>query len=151
MLRQEGAPSVFMTVSCAEYQWKELVRQIMETEKKRHVNIEEVNKLSDRVRHHIISRSAIQSTCHFQKRVEKLFHLMQYENEAIFEGFKVKDYFYRIGLPRCLRKFFGLRGVDPRKLTHPSAQALLAQGHVVVHPRLAVVPMGWSWALHSLS
>ena len=96
MLRQEGAPSVFMTVSCAEYKWKELVRQILETERKRHVNMEEVNKLSDKERHAIISRSAIESTCHFQKRVEKLFHLLQYENEAIFEGFKVKDYFYRI-------------------------------------------------------
>lgn len=33
MLRQEGSPSIFLTVSCAEYKWKELVRQILETGK----------------------------------------------------------------------------------------------------------------------
>ena len=31
ILRQKGAPTIFMTVSCAEYKWKELVRQILET------------------------------------------------------------------------------------------------------------------------
>ena len=96
MLRQQGSPSLFMTVSCAEFKWKELVRQILETESNGHVTMEYVESLENSERNHIVSRSAIQSTCHFQKRVEKLFNLLQYENEIIFEGFKVKDFYYRI-------------------------------------------------------
>ena len=37
ILRQKGCPSLFMTISCAEYQWMELVRQILETEWKQEV------------------------------------------------------------------------------------------------------------------
>ena len=95
MLRQKGCPSLFMTISCAEYKWKELVRQILETEWKREVSMEYVNSLSDSERNHIISRSAVQSTIHFQKRVEKIFNLLKFEDE-IFEGYSVSDYYYRI-------------------------------------------------------
>ena len=58
--------------------------------------MDRVDSLTDSERNHIISRSAIQSTSHFQKRVEKIFKLLQYENEIIFDGFRVKDFYYRI-------------------------------------------------------
>ena len=95
MLRQKSCPSLFMTISCAEYRWKELVRQILETEWKKEVSMEYVNSLSDAERNQIISRSAVQSTVHFQKRVEKIFNLFKYDDE-IFDGYVVSDYFYRI-------------------------------------------------------
>ena len=94
VLRQKGCPSLFMTISCAEYQWKELVRQILETEWNQEVSLEYVESLSDTQRNHIISRSAVQSTIHFDKRVQKIFNLLQFDD--IFEGFTVPDYFYRI-------------------------------------------------------
>ena len=94
MLRQKGCPSLFMTISCAEYQWKELVRQILETEWNQEVTMEYVESLSDSQRNQIISRSAVQSTVHFQRRIEKIFNLLKYED--IFPGFTVPDYYYRI-------------------------------------------------------
>ena len=46
-IRQNGCPSLFMTLSSAEYQWKELVRQILETEWKQEVSMAYVLSLSE--------------------------------------------------------------------------------------------------------
>ena len=93
-LRQNGCPSLFMTLSSAEYQWKELVRQILETEWKQKVSMAYVESLSESERNKIITRSAVQSTVHFQKRVEKIFNLLKYND--IFDGYTVTDFYYRI-------------------------------------------------------
>ena len=53
-----------------------------------------VESLSESERNKIISRSAVQSTVHFQKRVEKIFQLIKYDD--IFEGLRVEDFYYRI-------------------------------------------------------
>ena len=94
VLRQNGCPSLFLTVSSAEYKWKELVKQILETEWKQEVSMKYVESLSESERNKIISRSAVQSTVHFQKRIEKLFNLLKYND--IFDGYTVPDFFYRI-------------------------------------------------------
>ena len=94
MLRQKGCPTLFVTMSCAEYKWKELVRQILETEWNQQVSMEYVNRLTDGERSKIITENAVQSTVHFQKRIEKLFNLFKYDD--IFEGFHVLDFYYRI-------------------------------------------------------
>ena len=47
VLRQNGCPSLFMTLSSAQYQWKELVRQILETEWKQEVSMAYVLSLSE--------------------------------------------------------------------------------------------------------
>ena len=47
VIRQNGCPSLFMTLSSAEYQWKELVRQILETEWKQEVSMAYVLSLSE--------------------------------------------------------------------------------------------------------
>ena len=80
VLRQNGCPSLFLTLSSAEYQWKELVRQIIETEWKQKVSMEYVLSLSESERNGIITRSAVQSTVHFQKRVQKIFQLFKYDD-----------------------------------------------------------------------
>ena len=94
MLRQKGCPTLFLTVSCAEYKWRELVRQILETEWNQEVSMEYVDELSNGERSKIITENAVQSTVHFQKRIEKLFNLFKYDD--IFEGFHVSDFYYRI-------------------------------------------------------
>ena len=94
MLRQKGCPTLFVTVSCAEYKWQELVRQILETEWNQQVSMEYVEGLSNGERNKIITENAVQSTVHFQKRIEKLFNLFKYDD--IFEGFHVSDFYYRI-------------------------------------------------------
>ena len=39
VLRQNGCPSLFLTVSSAEYKWKQLIKQILETEWKQEVSM----------------------------------------------------------------------------------------------------------------
>ena len=95
LLRQKGCPSLFMTISCAEYKWLQLVKQILETEWKQEVSMDYVESLSDSERNHIVSRSAVQSTIHFQKRVEKIFSIVK-DYDEIFEGHSVTNYYYRI-------------------------------------------------------
>ena len=94
MLRQKGCPTLFVTMSCAEYKWTELVRQILETEWNQPVSMEYVDKLSNGERNKIITENAVQSTVHFQKRIEKIFNLLKYDD--IFDGFHVADSYYRI-------------------------------------------------------
>ena len=94
MLRQKGCPTLFVTVSCAEYKWQELVRQILETEWNQPISMEYVDGLSNGERNKIITENAVQSTVHFQKRIEKLFSLFKYDD--IFEGFHVSNFYYRI-------------------------------------------------------
>lgn len=50
----------------------------------------------DSLRNKMVSRSSIKSTCHIQKRIEKVFNLFQYENKIIFQRFKIKKLYYSI-------------------------------------------------------
>ena len=110
-LRQNGCPTVFLTLSCAEYQWKELCRQILETEFKQEVSMAYIESLSESERNKIISRSAVQSTVHFQKRIEKIFQLLKHDD--IFEGLTVQDFYYRIEFQGKLQKVLWVNDLDP--------------------------------------
>ena len=70
------------------------------------------------------------------------------EGDLHQSGADIRDFFYRISLPAELRRFFGLRGIDPKLLNHPAARPFVDAGVSFVFPRLCVVPMGWSWAVH---
>lgn len=56
----------------------------------------------------------------------------------------LKDVFYTLGLPSCLRRFFILAPVRAEEvgLAHLEGKALSPQEWVF--PRLSVMPMGWS-------
>ena len=71
-----------------------MCRQILETEFKQEVSMAYIESLSESERNKIISRSAVQSTVHFQKRIEKIFQLLKHDD--IFEGLTVQDFYYRI-------------------------------------------------------
>ena len=73
LLRQNGCPSVFLTLSCAEFDWPELLKEIVETVQRKKVTKEYIDSLSQSEKNKIISENVVQSTLHFQKRVEKLF------------------------------------------------------------------------------
>ena len=77
LLRQNGCPSVFLTISCAEFDWPELLKEIVETVQRKEVTKEYIANMSQSEKNKIISENVVQSTLHFQKRVEKLFYLMQ--------------------------------------------------------------------------
>jgi hypothetical protein len=97
VLRQKGSPSLFVTLSCAEYSWKGLLKEIMETVKGRKVTEKKIDELTISQRNKLISENVIQSTLHFQKRIEKELRLMTYEN--FFDDncpYSVSSYFYRV-------------------------------------------------------
>ena len=60
----------------------------------------------------------------------------------------IRDYFYSIGMPPKLRRFFALPRVNLKAILplHPLCDGV-ADDHLWVHPILIVVPMGWSWAM----
>ena len=97
LLRQNGCPSVFLTLSCAEFDWPELLKEIVETVERRKVSKEYIENMSQSARNKIISENVVQSTVHFQKRMDKLFSLMK---DDFFDGsndaYHVSTYFYRI-------------------------------------------------------
>ena len=69
-LRQNGCPSVFLTLSCAEYDWQELLKEILETVYRKKVTKKEIDEMSNAEKNKLISDNVVQSTLHFQKRIE---------------------------------------------------------------------------------
>ena len=59
----------------------------------------------------------------------------------------LKDAFYHLQLPERLRKYFCLKGVDAWRVGIKSVDGKPVCRKTKRVPRLAVVPMGWSWAL----
>ena len=96
-LRQHGCPSIFLTLSCAEFDWPELLKEIVETVERRKVTKEYVENLPINTKNKLISENVVQSTVHFQKRIDKLFSLMKND---FFKGsskkYQVSSYFYRV-------------------------------------------------------
>jgi hypothetical protein len=69
-LRQNGSPSLFLTLSCAEYSWAELLKEIFETVYRRKATQKDLDDLTPQERNKLISENVVQSTLHFQKRIE---------------------------------------------------------------------------------
>ena len=96
-LRQNGSPSLFLTLSCAEYSWAELLKEIFETVYRRKATQKELDDLTPQERNKLISENVVQSTLHFQKRIEKELKLMTFSK--FFDDncpYSVSSYFYRI-------------------------------------------------------
>ena len=97
ILRQNGSPSLFVTLSCAEYSWNGLIKEILETVHNKEFTAEYVEKLSPQVKNKLISENVVQSTLHFQKRIEKELKLMSmpsfFDDEC---KYRVSSYYYRV-------------------------------------------------------
>ena len=72
LLRQQGCPSIFLTLSCAEFDWPELLKEIAETVYRRKLTDEQIEKLSDKEKNKLISENVVQSTLH-QTRKKLIF------------------------------------------------------------------------------
>ena len=59
----------------------------------------------------------------------------------------LKDAFYQFQLPLCWQKYVGLCPILASTLgiTHLHGKVLAPS--TMIYPRLAVIPMGWTWAL----
>ena len=60
----------------------------------------------------------------------------------------LKDAFYHLALPEELRTYFTLAPIDGKFLSVKEVGGQRVKPGVMYYPRLAVVPMGWSWALY---
>ena len=97
ILRQHGCPTFFLTLNSNEFDWPGLLKSILETELRREVSEEEIESLSNTEKNKIISRNYVESTLHFQKRIEKMFSLMEKDFFVTDEHtYHVYLYFYRI-------------------------------------------------------
>ena len=114
-LRQKGAPTLFTTFSCAEYEWEGLCKSIYETVNKTKVSIDFIKQKSPSWKNKLISENVTQSTLHFNKRTEKLMSILS--NKGMFthhgRNFRTDSYFYRVefqqrGAPTFIA-FYGLK------------------------------------------
>ena len=100
--RQKGSPTLFVTFSCAEYEWLELVKSIYETVYKKNISIEEIRNLPAVERKKLISENVVQTTLHFQKRIEKMFTLMGYDFFKVGDKiYHASSDFFRIEFQHC--------------------------------------------------
>ena len=97
LLRQNGCPSVFLTLSCAEFDWPELLKEIAETVYRRKFSNKQIEELTNKEKNKLISENVVQSTLHFQKRIEKMFTLMGFNFfEKGEDSYHVASYFFRV-------------------------------------------------------
>ena len=94
ILRQKGCPSLFLTMSCAEYKWDVLIQEILQVNQKRTVKMEEVLVMSSSDKNKLLIENPVISTLHFNKRMEKMFKYFQ--TKDAFNPYKMEDYFFRI-------------------------------------------------------
>ena len=103
MIRQHGSPTLFQTISCAEFEWDHLCKQIYETVYNETIDLEVISSKDNKWKNKLVSENVVQSTIHFQKRTQKLISIMQsneFYDVTSRDGTKthygVKDYFYRV-------------------------------------------------------
>ena len=72
-LRQKGSPTLFLTLSAAEFNWNNLFHQVLETELDREISIEELENMniSQTERNKIIAQNVVQTTVYFEKRLQQ--------------------------------------------------------------------------------
>ena len=64
-LRQKGAPTLFTTLSCAEFDWNDLAHKIYETVNRKKEDISFIEKQTPAWKNKLIGENVIQSTLHF--------------------------------------------------------------------------------------
>ena len=67
--------------------------------------------------------------------------------ELYFAGVDVKCAFYQHAIPSWLSELFCLDGIKAGELGISSVDGQPVEPNRTIYPQLAVVPMGWSWAL----
>ena len=97
-IRQKGPPTLFVTLSSAEFQWDEMIQKIYETTTGHKVSLDFIKSQSQAWKTKLVSENVVQSTHHFSKRVSKLISLFTKDSPFWHNGimYLVSDFFYRI-------------------------------------------------------
>ena len=96
-LRQKGAPTLFVTLSAAEFSWDELALRIYETVSNKKSSLEFIQSQSQTWRNKLLHDNVVQSTIHFNKRVEKIIAYLNKNPLLEHNGvkYRVSSYFAR--------------------------------------------------------
>ena len=97
-LRQKGAPTLFTTLSCAEFDWNDLAQKTYETVNKTKVDIKFIEGKDPAWKNRLISENVVQSTLHFAKRTDKIMSLLTTDGIFTHENvmYHADSYFYRV-------------------------------------------------------
>ena len=149
-IRQRGAPTHFVTLSAAEYQWEGLLKSVYETVYKTPATNQIIEDMSASEKSKLITDNVVQTTLHFQKRVDKIMtkligpdyleehqpaeEAMPVETEDEDEEASSASYFYRIefqarGAPHvhCLLWLKDKQGKSPLPIINTSLDNDLEQ------------------------
>ena len=97
-IRQKGPPTLFVTLSSAEFQWDEMIQRIYETTTRTKVTLDFIKSQDNAWKNKLVSENVVQSSMHFSKRVSKLISLLTKDSPFCHDDvmYLVSDYFYRI-------------------------------------------------------
>ena len=93
MLRQKGCPTLFLTLSCAEFRWDTLIQEILQVRERRKVDLKEVKEMSQSAKNKLLIENPVITTLHFDKRMQKMFK--HFKSQNAFKPFRMSDFFYR--------------------------------------------------------
>ena len=107
-LRQLGAPTLFFTLSYAEFRSDPLFHQVLETILNKNISMEELANMNFTAteRNKIITENVVQTTVAFERRLQKVLQYLTnhgLRGQKTGQKYLVKDYFYRIEFQmRCV-------------------------------------------------
>ena len=119
---------------------------------KEHVGLFFVKKKNNRIRIIMDSR---RSNCHFEDPEhvhlaagEAMSRMQLPQDKTVYvASADLQNAFYTMVMPMQLRELFGLRAVRAGLLGMIHVEGRPVSSNTFVHCRIAVIPMGWTWAL----
>ena len=97
-IRQKGPPTLFVTLSSAEFQWDEMLQRIYETTTNTKVSVDFIKSQDQSWKMKLASSNVVQATMHFSKRSSTLISVLTKNSPFSHDGimYLVSDFFYRI-------------------------------------------------------
>jgi hypothetical protein len=95
-LRQLGTPSLFMTLSPAEYYWGLLLQDLYRLKHGKEISEEDALNLSEADKHELILSDPAVCCIYFHRRLRQVFNLIKQANNKVFGENYVTDSYLRI-------------------------------------------------------
>jgi len=96
MMRQEGQPAFFTTVSPAETKWKELLVMLTKIIKGQDITEEEAGLFSFNEKADLITKDPVKCMLNFDNRFRALLNKLLKAEDGVFAPYQLSDYFTRV-------------------------------------------------------
>ena len=97
MMRQRGAPTAFMTLSCNEIGWSELLKLLYKLKVDgADISDEFSAEMTYMQKAKLINKESVTCAIYFSKMVNSLMHVLMAKKKSPFGRYRVVDYFLRI-------------------------------------------------------